>query len=145
MFNMPLIPEDTAMDPNLFALNWDVVFEVLITIILLSFILERALATLFESRLFLNWEKKKQSESKGSFKPLIAFVLSAIGCVLWQFDALSIILLRDQMTILGAVITGGVVAGGSKGAIALFHDVLDIKSKSYREMKESDDSEGQPE
>ena len=48
------------MDPNLFHLDWERVGEVLTAIIVLAFVLERALAVLFESRLFV-----KRFEGKG--------------------------------------------------------------------------------
>jgi len=134
---MPIIPSDGALDPNLFALNWNTVFEVLIAIIILAFVLERALALLFESVWFLKFEKRRTQAGRGSFQPLIAFLVAAAVCVLWQFDALSIILLREKVTLLGELITGAVVAGGSKASIKLFRDVLDVKSGAYRAAKES--------
>ena len=42
------------MDPNLFHLDWERVGEVLTAIVVLSFVLERALAVPFESRLLIN-------------------------------------------------------------------------------------------
>ena len=141
MNSMKFLPQDTAIDPNMFALNWDVVFEVLVTIVLLAFILERALAVLFESHLFVQMDERRGEQGKGSYKPLIAFVLAAVGCIVWQFDALSITLLKENVTILGAIITGGVVAGGSKGAMKLFHDVMDVKSGSYRNAEPGTDTD----
>ncbi len=129
---MQTIPKGGATDPNLFALDWNTVFEVLITIVILAFILERALALLFESPWFLKLEARRKERDRSTFKPLIAFVLAAIGCTLWEFDALSIILVKEHVTVLGAVITGAVVAGGSKASLKLFRDVLDIKSNEYR-------------
>ena len=147
MSEMPLFPQESVMDPNLFALNWDVVFEVVVTIVLLAFILERALAVLFESRWFKQIEKGRETKDKGTFKPLIAFVVAAAGCVLWEFDALSIILLRDKVTILGAVITGAVVAGGSKGALTLFRNILKVREEAASAKPaegDKSDKEGKP-
>lgn len=42
------------IDPNLFHMDWERTFEVLIVIILLAFIVERALAIIFESRFFID-------------------------------------------------------------------------------------------
>ena len=123
MSDMPFIPQDSVMDPNLFALNWNVVFEVVMAIVLLAFILERALALLFQSRIFKKLETQRDANDKGTFKPLIAFVVASAGCILWQFDAISIIFLRDNVTTLGAIITGAVVAGGSKGALKLAENI----------------------
>ena len=41
------------MDPNLFHLDWGRVFEVLVAIVIMAFLMERALAVLFESRIFI--------------------------------------------------------------------------------------------
>ena len=133
---MPITPPPGGVNPNLFALNWNTLFDVLIAIVVLSFILERALATLFESDWFLKVEHNRTSANKGSFQSLIAFVVAAIACILWEFDALSIILMKEKVTALGAIITGAVIAGGSKASIKLFRDVLDVKSGAYRTAKE---------
>lgn len=136
---LPISPDArTAMDPTKFALNWDLVAEALIAIIILSFIVERALAPLFESKWFINLETAREEAGKGAFKPLIAVVLAAAGCVMWQFDALSIILLHHSWTVIGAVITGAVIAGGSKASLKLFHDVMDVKSTAVRKKEEAD-------
>lgn len=116
------------MDPNLFHLDWDRVFEVLVTIIVLAFILERALALLFESRVFVN---SRLDKSIG--KEAIAFALAAGVCVYWQFDALSVIILTGHTTPFGEVVTGAVVAGGSKASIKLFQDVMNIKSSAVED------------
>lgn len=140
MESQSMVPMDRALDPTLFAINWDVTIEVLIMIIVLSFVFERALAMLFESDSFLAFEKRRDAAGKGSFKSGIAFVVSALGCYLWDFDALSILLQREHMTTLGEVITGAVVAGGSKASMKLFHDVMDAKSSAYRRKEEAQQS-----
>lgn len=125
-----------AYDPNLFYLDWDRTFEVLLVIAVLSFLIERALAIVFESRLFLTWAKRREEEGRGSAKALIAFAVSALVCVFWKLDVFSVILLQEQTTILGAILTGAVVAGGSKASVKLFVDVLGVRSTAYRELKE---------
>lgn len=125
-----------AYDPNLFHLDWDRTFEALLVIVVLSFLVERALAVLFESRLFLSWAKKREDEGRGSAKGLIAFAVSALVCVFWKLDAFSIILLQEHTTTLGAILTGAVVAGWSKAFVKLFVDVLGVRSTAYREIKE---------
>lgn len=64
------------MDPNLFAIDWARITELLAAIVLLSFFVERALAPLFESRFFLKHAKGK------SLKELLAFGLGAALCSL---------------------------------------------------------------
>ena len=115
------------MDPNLFYLNWDLLFEVFMTLIFLSFVIERALALFFESNFYVN-----RFSGKG-FKPLIAFIVS-FGICLWvQFDALSILFSRDKTHIIGYIITAAIIAGGSKASIALFKDFWKVMSDAERQ------------
>jgi hypothetical protein len=117
------------VDPNLFHLDWERLFEVLAAIIVLAFVLERALALIFEHRLYID-----HVQGKG-LKEFIAFAAALLVCWAWKFDALSMILLREQTTFLGEAITAGVIAGGSKGAIKLFRDVLKIKSSHFKQAE----------
>jgi len=93
----------------------------------MSFLLERVLALLFESRFFIKHFAKR------SLKELIPFIVCAIVCVLWDFDAVSMIFLKESTTVFGAIITGGVVAGGSKAYIELFRRVMGIMSTAEKE------------
>src|SRR6266568_4591217 len=106
------------MDPNLFHLDWERVGEVLAAIVVLSFILERALAILFESQFFI-----KRFEGLG-VKELIASAMCIAVCIFLKFDALSMIILNDHTTVFGEIVSGAVIAGGSKASLKLFHDVL---------------------
>jgi hypothetical protein len=117
------------MDPNLFHLDWEQVGEVFAAVVLMAFIVERALAVLFESRFFIKRWKEK------SLKELIAFAVAVLVCWYWKFDAVSMIFLKENVTMLGMVITGGVVAGGSKGSMKLFHDVMKFKSSALKEQE----------
>ncbi|MCK4783173.1 MAG: hypothetical protein KAV87_05430 [Desulfobacteraceae bacterium] len=119
------------MDPNLFHLDWERVGEVLVAIVILAFLLERALAVLFESRFFIKRWKEK------SLKELIAFVVAVLACWYWDFDAVSMIFLKEKVTILGMIVTGGIVAGGSKGSIKLFRGVMGFKSTA-QSLKEAE-------
>jgi len=114
------------MDPNLFYLNWDLLFEVLISIIFLSFIVERALAWLFESQFYIN-----RLGGRG-LKEIIAFALSVGVCYFVDFDALSILFQRNETHLFGLFITGAVVSGGSKASIKLFKEVWDSMSDAER-------------
>ena len=117
------------MDPNLFHLDWERTFEVLTAIVVLAFLLERALASLFENRWWLARFDEKVS------KELIAFLVAVVICVHWQFDAVSFIVLSSRTALLGEVITAAVIVGGSKASIKLFRDVLDFKSSALREKE----------
>ena len=155
------------MDPNLFHLDWARVAEVLVAIMVLALLIERALAVLFESKFFLHNVQGKRLDTRsgsgetqpatpdiatetspgrgrehqgvGTFpiKELIAFVVAAVVCVVWKFDAISMIFLKEQTTVLGAVVTGGIVAGGSKASVKLFRDVMGIKSTARKLLDES--------
>jgi hypothetical protein len=112
------------MDPNLFHIDWERLFEVLVAIVVLSFFVERALAPLFESNFYINRLQGK------SLKEIIAFVVGALVCWFWDFDAFSVIFLKKTVTVPGTVLTGAIIAGGSKASIRLFRDVLGFKSGS---------------
>lgn len=113
------------MDPNLFAVDWERLAEVLIAIVVLSFMLERACAVLFEHRLFIKFFGGK------GVKEFVALGLAFLVCQRWNFDAISMIVLTEQTTRLGELITAGVIAGGSKASIKLFHDLMDVRSSAH--------------
>ena len=118
------------MDPNLFHLDYERTFEVFLAIIFLSLVVERFLAPIVESRPF-----KARFDKKG-VKELLALIVGALICIFWDFDAVSIVVVKEKTTIWGEIITGGVIAGGSKGSIRIFKDWLGIMSKVEREEQE---------
>ena len=152
------------MDPNLFHLDWERVIEALVGIIVLSFLVERAGALLFESRWWIGRfedtrirkQRQKPASSENAqddktvnslsqkelpgqkypLKEMLGFVLALVICKVWDFDAVSIILLSEHTRLVGVVVTAAIVAGGSKGSIALFQDVLGIMSSAVKEKKE---------
>ena len=126
------------MDPNLFHLDWERTFEVLVAIVVLAFFVERALSTLFESQGFINMVLKRKING---LKEITAFVVSALVCWYWDFDAVSMVFLKENVTLVGTIITGGIVAGGSKASIKLFRDVMGFRSLA--EAKRLDDQAGQ--
>jgi len=121
------------MDPNLFHVDWERVFEVLVAIVILAFLLERALAVLFESKWFVDRLQGK------NLKELIAFVVGIAVCLFWDFDAVSMIFLKENVTVGGAVITGAIVAGGSKASIKLFRNLLGFMSDAEDERQKRRD------
>lgn len=120
------------MDPNLFHLDWDRLIEVLTAIVVLSFILERALALLFEHRVFVD-----KLSSQGLKEP-IAFVLALLVCWKWQFDAISMTVLSEKTSFIGEAITAGIIAGGGKGSLRLFRDVLKMENPRAKQVREAD-------
>ena len=117
------------MDPNLFYIDMGRLFEVLVAIIVLSFFLERALAVVFEHRL---WTSRMKGRG---LKAPIAFVVALFVCWYWDFDAISTVILADQTRTMGHIITAGVIAGGSKASIKLFHDVVGAMSDAEKKRK----------
>lgn len=121
------------MDPNLFAQDFELAFEVVITIALLAIFVERALAPLLESRWFI-----QKFEGK-SVKELLAYFAGILVAWAFQFDGFAIVMSSPRNTIIGYILTGGVIAGGSKGSLKLIRDVLKIKSRAQQEKDESSD------
>ncbi len=117
------------MDPNLFHLDWDRLSEVLITIIVVAILLERALAVVFEHRLFLKYASEK------GVKEFVAVGVAFVVCLVWHFDALSMILLTSKTTPFGELVTACIIAGGSKGSIRLFRDVMGIQSTAQKQLE----------
>jgi hypothetical protein len=117
------------MDPSLFRLDWSQVTEVLAAVVVLSFIVERALAPVFESKLFVD-----RAASRG-FKEPIAFGVALFVCWRWQIDVVSVVLHGDRVEGAGIVITAAVIAGGSKASLKLFRDVLGIESEHARQKR----------
>ena len=118
------------MDPNLIHLDWERTFEALMMIIVLAFILERALAVLFENKLYIMYL------DRAGLKEIVAVAVSIAVCVWWKFDAVSMIVLVTETNMPGYIITGAVIAGGSKASIKLFRDLLKIRSSSYEHRRE---------
>lgn len=126
------------MDPNLFHIDGERLMEVLFTIVVLSFFVERALSVLFESRFFIKRLSKK------SLKELIAFIVGTVLCWYWDFDAISILLVKEKMTVYGFILTGAIIAGGSKGSVKLFKDLLGVKSSAAAEDDKPNNPENNP-
>ena len=124
---------DIHVDPNLFRIDYERLMEVLITIIIFSFFVERALSVLFESGIFI-----KKTKGKKGVKETLALATSIAVCVGWDFDALTILLVsNDHMTIGGMILTGAIVAGGSKASIALFRDMMGFMSNAEKKRIEA--------
>lgn len=116
--------------------NWDLVTQALIKVVILSFLVERALAVVFEM------ERLEPALKRNDLKPAIAIIVSVLACFALQIDAVSPLgtegaLLDKQSGIewLGFLLTGMVVAGGSAGAVKLFQDVLGFKRSSRDQLK----------
>ena len=118
------------MDAAFTRIDFDVLVEVLIVIIVLAFLIERALSLVFEYRLFVN------PLSDRGLKEPIAFVVSFAVVRYWNFDALSAIFQSDRASVWGFIITGAIIAGGSKASIKLFQDLLKVRSSAEEARRE---------
>ena len=110
------------------SINMDHLFDGLVAVIVLSFFVERALAIVFEHRLWAT-----RMAGKG-FKTPIAFFVAWGVCIHWNFDAISIVLPGAQPRV-GYLLTAAIIAGGSKASIKLFHDVIGAMSDAEKKRK----------
>lgn len=119
------------MTLDLFHIDYERLTEVLITIVVLSFLIERALSVIFEHRWFI-----KLTETKKGSKELIASMASILFCWWQNFDGISIILQSSEKpTFFGILTTGLIIAGGSKASMGLFKDLLGFMSTAEKERK----------
>ncbi len=117
------------MDPLLFGLNQDVVLEALGAVILLSLIIERGLSVVFGHKLFVN-------KLKGhGWKEPIALLVSWAVIYYIEFDVIAVAFSQEENSMIGYLVTAGVIAGGSKGSIALFSTWLDWRSSAEKNAK----------
>lgn len=132
------------MDPYIFefAIDYNLLVEVLITIVIFSFFIERALSPIFESSLFIKWydpasetepgTDATRTKKRGS-KEIIAIAVSIAAVVFWNFDAITILMKsHNEPQVFGYVVTGMIIAGGSKASIKLFKDTLGFMSSAEK-------------
>lgn len=104
-------------------------FQQILLLVVASFILERALALVFEQDFFRALNKNNRI---GWMKEFIAFGVSYSVCRIYNFDCLSRLFCEsaplNQVTDFGEILTAMVIAGGSKGAMKLMQDYLGIKN-----------------
>src|SRR5262245_40101672 len=108
-------------------MQWDPIIADLLKVVLLAFLIERALAVVFE------WNVIEAYMERFDLKPVIAALLSIALCYALKLNAVGALgdenspLQSKQYDWLGFVLTGLVVAGGSAGAVKLFQDVLGFR------------------
>ena len=73
---------------------------------------------------------------KYPLKEALSFALALAICWVWDFDAVSIILLSEKIEPSGMIITAAIIAGGSKGSVALFHNLLGVQSSAKKERQQ---------
>lgn len=103
----------------------------LIRLTLLALFLERALALLFESRLW------RALDGRG-LSPFVAVVVATFICTTWHIDVISAVAAVGRNVpafivpyrTIGAILTAMIVAGGSKIAIAIWRIVVNIRHEA---------------
>lgn len=105
----------------------------LLALVILSFFVERGLATLFDWKRIQPWLTERQA------KVPIAIATSLAVCILLDFDALKTVrgltdgdppIGDDYFGFVGIPITALVLAGGSAGAVKLMQDIIGITKQS---------------
>lgn len=114
-----------------FVIDSERLFNVLIVIVIASFLIERALALVFESKWLV-----EQLSSRGLKEP-IAFAVSFVVCRHWDFDAISVLFGKGGSQQWGHVLTAAIIAGGSKASLVLFHNVIGAMSNAEAERRSS--------
>lgn len=125
------------MEPETTLMDWNRLFEVLVTLIVLAFFVERALSLLFEWRHFVS-----RFAAAGLKEPL-AFVLALLVTWQWKFDALGVVMDDPAPSFIGQLITAAVIAGGSKASIKLFKDIAGVGNTvaaAREELRREDDA-----
>jgi hypothetical protein len=146
-----------TLTPDLFHIDYGRLLETLVSIIVFSFFIERALAVIFESQVFIDWAEAKPARTekrvskagaeedvpkpaqpkKKGIRELISIIVSIAFCFAIRFDAITIILQSsDKMTFWGMVLTGLIIAGGSKASIALFQNLMGVMSSAEKARKD---------
>jgi uncharacterized BrkB/YihY/UPF0761 family membrane protein len=113
------------MDIKAFDTDWiQGVLGVLALIVVLAMVLERALSMVFEWGV---WDKFLADKS---LRAPIALIASYVICAYMQLDILLTIGKKDpsmfRIFSIGTFLTAATIAGGSKGAITLFQNVLNF-------------------
>lgn len=147
------------MDPNLFYLDFMRVSEAIATVVVMALFVERGLSVLFENRWFMSKVLYNMRRAKdmpdfdpatdpapdrivyaeprfGAAKELITVSLSFAVCWYWAIDVFSFIMpvMHEEVTLFGEFLTALIIAGGSKGAIKLFSDWMNLKSSAQTEI-----------
>ncbi len=102
-------------------------------VVLLSIVVERFLSLFFENE----WYRQRLQDRH--IKEPIALGTALILCFSFEFDAVAVLLKQDSWTVIGTILTAGVVAGGSKASIKLFVDVMNIRNLSPEEEEQEKD------
>lgn len=98
-------------------MDWQTVISVISFIAVLAILIERSLSMIFEHPLY------KRLAGDLRIKEVIALSVSFVVCYAWGYDAFAK-LFSGPDSLFGYILTALAVAGGSKGSLVLFRDIL---------------------
>lgn len=101
--------------------DWTATLNAFAISTMLALLIERALSILFEA-------KKLEGVFTG-WKEVLAVIVAWVICYLYELDLLATMFDKD-IAFLGTSVTSMAIAGGGKGFVKLFHDVLDVKNST---------------
>lgn len=107
------------------------IVSAMVILVLLAFIVERALSVVFEHYLYVKYLEPKK------IKEFIAVGTAFTICYVSNFDIIQVLMGTKGYNILGVSLTALCIAGGSKIAIRLFQDVLGVKKISGSSINNS--------
>lgn len=120
--------------------EWNAITDALIKVVVLAFMIERALAVIFDTDRVRDYLVR----SGNDLKPWVAIAVSVTACYGLKINAVGPLggpgaALGDgsYLAWLGTAITGLVVAGGSVGAVKLFQDVLGFRRSTREQAREA--------
>jgi hypothetical protein len=123
-------------------------------LVVLSIILERGLAFLFEHDWWrfafteevddpANPGKKLRRQRIPGLNGVVALAAALWICFYYRFDILAALFARPQADQIGMIVTAVVAAGGSAGAIAIFQGFLNMSRDSREALIEARKAESQ--
>jgi hypothetical protein len=115
--------------------HWEMLFAAVGQVVLLAMLIERALSVVFEADPI---EKALKGSLDGrAIKEIVVVAVSWIAVWQAKIDLLAVFQPKspgESFFGLGYFLTAAVVAGGSKGAMVLFNDILGF-AKEYRKRR----------
>ena len=114
------------MDPNFIHMDWERTLDAISLVAVLAIVIERGLSVVFQSRPYI------EHLHRDGMKEMMALGVSIAACAFWKLDAMGMIMLTATTTIPGYIVTGALVAGGSKGSVKLFEDFFNLQSSAFK-------------
>ncbi|MDJ0907170.1 MAG: hypothetical protein QNI96_14210 [Woeseiaceae bacterium] len=107
-----------------FGIDSGLLAEVVGGVLIFSLVIERLFSVIFEWRVL-----HSRIDNKGIKEPVV-LVATFLIIYFYGFDALAILFQHDEASLVGYLLTTGIIAGVCKGWTRLFRDVLGWKSRA---------------